>query len=120
MRATRRALQFAEGDSNREPARINKEAERLAARDEIDSNREVSPLTQATGAKLIDSTDLNVFETVALMESHLLKSLGVRHGLPKVAVVGRPNVGKSTLVNRLTASGQAVTEDKPGVTRDAV
>jgi GTP-binding protein len=120
VRATRRALQFAEGDSNREPAQINKEAERLAARDEIDSNREVSPLTQATGAKLIDSTDLNVFETVAAMESHLLKSLGVRHGLPKVAVVGRPNVGKSTLVNRLTASGQAVTEDRPGVTRDAV
>jgi GTPase len=38
--------------------------------------------------------------------------------LGKVAVVGFPNVGKSTLVNRLTASRQAVVHETPGVTRD--
>ena len=38
--------------------------------------------------------------------------------LPTIAIIGRPNVGKSTLVNRLCQSNDAIVFDKPGVTRD--
>jgi len=45
---------------------------------------------------------------------------GSSSAVPVLAVVGRPNVGKSTLVNRVLGRREAVVEDVPGVTRDRV
>jgi GTP-binding protein len=42
------------------------------------------------------------------------------HEMPRVAVIGRPNVGKSTLINRLLGYGRSVVDAMPGTTRDAL
>ena len=100
-----------------------------ALRDERDATRAHSPLAAAPGAVVLDTSGLS--RRGRGRADRDARRIGLALGLTgararpghtgcmlKVAVVGYPNVGKSSLINRLTGTREAVVHERPGITRD--
>ncbi|MFC4245034.1 ribosome biogenesis GTPase Der [Gryllotalpicola reticulitermitis] len=91
-------------------------ADKLAALDDSAAERRTAALRGGLDDYALDDEDLAVLSA----SSENPDEIGYLPALPVLAIVGRPNVGKSALVNRILGRREAVVEDTPGVTRDRV
>lgn len=61
-----------------------------------------------------------VLDQLEVSERNLSEELGLPDNVPAISVIGRPNVGKSTMVNSLVGEERVVVYDEPGTTRDSI
>jgi len=94
----------------------NELAERLANLDEELAAKRAEALRTGLNDYDLDEEDFDVLSTITDNPDEIQ----YLPALPVIAIVGRPNVGKSALVNRILGRREAVVEDTPGVTRDRV
>jgi GTP-binding protein len=91
-------------------------ADRLAALDEETAAQRASTLRAGLEDYELDEDDLGILGAATDDPD----AIAYLPALPVLAIVGRPNVGKSALVNRILGRREAVVQDTPGVTRDRV
>jgi GTP-binding protein len=90
--------------------------EKFASLDEADAIQRAAALRSGLNDYELDDEDLDILDS-ATDDPDAVVYLPA---LPVLAIVGRPNVGKSALVNRILGRREAVVQDTPGVTRDRV
>ncbi len=90
--------------------------QRLAELDEAEALQRANTLRAGLADYDLDDEDLGLLDSV----SDDPDAITYLPALPVLAIVGRPNVGKSALVNRILGRREAVVQDTPGVTRDRV